>query len=138
MEDEAPAMRKAFSLARAGLDDFLKVAKEPPAHFSGFALKVAVNQGEHKEYFWVTDFEHQGFARFEGDIDNEPRLVKTVAKGQRYKFSRAQIVDWLYMDHLERKMVGNFTMRALLTRESEEEADVVRTQYSLNRSAGVE
>lgn len=135
MEDEAPAMRKAFSLARAGLDDFLKIAKKPPAHFSGFALKVAVNQGEDTEYFWVTDFEHKGAARFEGDINNEPRLVKTVKKGQRYKFARAQIVDWLYMDQSQRKMMGNFTMCALLTQESKEEAEEVRRRYNLDCSA---
>ncbi|HEU4780199.1 MAG TPA: DUF2314 domain-containing protein [Steroidobacteraceae bacterium] len=135
MEDEAPAMRKAFSVARAGLDDFLKLAKNPPKQFAGFALKVAVTQGNDTEYFWVTDFAHKGGERFEGDINNEPRLVTTVKNGQRYAFTRARIVDWLYQDKAARKMVGNFTMCALLTQESKEEAAEVRRLYNLDCSA---
>lgn len=134
MEDEAPAMRKAFEVARASLDDFLKLAKKPPAHFSSFALKVAVSQGENTEYFWVTDFEAKGGARFAGDINNEPRLVKTVKLGQRYSFTRAQIVDWIYMDEAQQKMMGNFTMCALLTQESKQDAKEVRQQYKLDCS----
>ncbi len=33
MEVEAPEMRKAFEVARASLDDFLKLAKKPPDHY---------------------------------------------------------------------------------------------------------
>ena len=134
MEDEAPAMRKAFEVARASLDDFLKLAKSPPDHFSSFALKVAVSQAGNTEYFWVTDFKQKGAAQFTGEINNEPRLVKTVKLGQRYSFTRTQIVDWIYMDEAEQKMMGNFTMCALLTQESKEEADHIREQYKLDCS----
>jgi uncharacterized protein YegJ (DUF2314 family) len=134
MEDEAPAMRKAFEVARASLDDFLKLAKNPPDHYSSFALKVAVSQDGNTEYFWVTDFEAKSGARFTGEINNEPRLVKTVKLGQRYSFTRTQIVDWIYMDEAEQKMIGNFTMCALLTQESKEDAEQVRQQYKLDCS----
>jgi uncharacterized protein YegJ (DUF2314 family) len=134
MEDEAPAMRKAFEVARSGLDEFLKLAKNPPDHYSSFALKVAVSQAGNTEYFWVTDFTAKGGTQFTGEINNEPRLVKTVKLGQRYSFSRTQIVDWIYMDEAEQKMVGNFTMCALLTQESREEAEQIRQQYKLDCS----
>jgi uncharacterized protein YegJ (DUF2314 family) len=134
MEDEAPAMRKAFEVARASLDDFLKLAKSPPDHLSSFALKVAVSQAGNTEYFWVTDFKAKGAVQFTGEINNEPRLVKTVKLGQRYSFTRDQIVDWIYMDEAEQKMMGNFTMCALLTQESKEEAEQIREQYKLDCS----
>jgi uncharacterized protein YegJ (DUF2314 family) len=134
MEDEAPAMRKAFEVARSSLDDFLKLAKDPPDHYSSFALKVAVSQSGNTEYFWVTDFKAKGSAQFTGEINNEPRLVNTVKLGQRYTFTRTQIVDWIYMDEAEQKMMGNFTMCALLTQESKEEAEQIRQQYKLDCS----
>jgi uncharacterized protein YegJ (DUF2314 family) len=134
MADEAPAMRKAFAVARASLDDFLKIAKKPPEHLTSFALKVAVSDGGSTEYFWVTDFEAKGGTRFAGEINNEPRLVKTMKMGQRYAFTRSQIVDWIYIDEAEEKMVGNFTMCALLTQEAKEEAAELRKRYNLDSS----
>ena len=134
MADEAPAMRKAFAVARASLDDFLTIAKKPPEHLTSFALKVAVSDGGSTEYFWVTDFEAKGGARFSGEINNEPRVVKTVKMGQRYAFARSQIVDWMYMDESEQKIVGNLTMCALLTQESKEDAEELRKQYKLDCS----
>ena len=52
----------------------------------------------------------------------------------RYTFSRSQIVDWLYVDEARQKMVGNFTMCALLTQEPAEEAAQIRRRYKLDCS----
>jgi uncharacterized protein YegJ (DUF2314 family) len=94
MGDEEPAMRRAFQVARATLDDFLKLAREPGPGQGLFALKVAVADGRNTEYFWVNNFEATEGSQFEGVINNQPRMVKTVKLGQRYMFSRSQIVDW--------------------------------------------
>ncbi|MET0332912.1 MAG: DUF2314 domain-containing protein [Rhizobacter sp.] len=134
MKDEEPAMRRAFQVARETLDDFLKLASEPRPGQALFALKVAIADGKKTEYFWVNKFEAKGGGKFEGTISNEPRMVKTVALGQRYTLSRAQIVDWTYADKTERPLVGNFTLCALLTKESKEEAEATKRRFNLDCS----
>ena len=134
MQDEDPTMRRAFEVAKDTLDDFLKVSNAPSQSKTGFSLKVAISQGKNTEYFWVNDFVAKGSDQFEGEIGNEPRMVKTVKFGQRYVFSRAQIVDWLYVDKEQRRMMGNFTLCALLTKESREEAEATKRRYKLDCS----
>ena len=130
MGDEEPAMRKAFQTARASLDEFLSKAKSPAAGTSSHALKVGVREGKNVEYFWVGDFSHTD-SGFVGIINNQPRMVKSVAFGQRYTFTRGQIVDWTYIDRNERRMVGNFTLCALLSKESAQEAEATKKRYGL-------
>ena len=130
MGDEEPAMRKAFESARASLDEFLSLARSPAAGTSHHALKVGVREGKKVEYFWVGEFS-QTDGGFVGTINNQPRMVKSVAFGQRYNFTRGQIVDWTYIDRNERRMAGNFTLCALLTKESQQEADATKKRYGL-------
>jgi len=111
-----PAMERAFRKARATLDDFLQLAKDPPEHLRGFALKVGIAEGDDVEYFWINGFSRTG-EKFSGLINNNPRIVRRVRLGQNYEFKRSDIVDWLYVDSEKRKMHGNFTACALLTRE---------------------
>jgi len=127
-------MRRAFEVARSTLDEFLTIASSPSQNQTAFSLKVAISQGKNTEYFWVNDFQFKGTDKFDGEIGNEPRMVKTVKLGQRYVFSRAQIVDWLYLDKEQRRMVGNFTLCALLTKESKEEAETTKRRYKLDCS----
>ena len=87
MGDEEPAMRRAFESARASLDDFLSKAKSPAVGTSSHTLKVGVREGKNVEYFWVGDF-LQTDSGFVGTINNKPRMVKSVAFGQRYTFIR--------------------------------------------------
>lgn len=130
MADDEPAMKKAFAQARATLDEFLRKAKAPPAGTFGYALKVGIRDGDDVEYFWVGDFAQTGRG-FVGTIDNEPRMVKTVRYGQRYSFPRADIVDWTYIDKKARRMMGNFTVCALLTKEPPAEAEETRKRFGL-------
>lgn len=131
MSDNEPAMRRAFQLAKQGLDDFLAKARTKPAELTAFAVKVGVTEGKDVEYFWITDFfeEDGGYA---GKIGNEPQMVKNVRYNQTYRFSRDQIVDWLYLDKPKRKMVGNFTYCALLTKESPVDAAAARKRFNLD------
>lgn len=129
MDDDAPAMRKAFALARATLDDFLKKAKAPAAKTSAYAIKVRIRDGKMSEYFWVIDFK-QDEKTFSGVLSNEPRIVKNLRLGQTYRFNRDQIVDWVYLDE-KGHMRGNFTMCALLTTEPPEQALAARKHFGL-------
>ena len=131
MGDEEPAMKRAFERARASLDDFLSKAKTPPPGLSAFSVNVGVRQGKEVEYFWINDFSEVGDS-FEGEIGNTPQMVKTVKLGQRYRFTRGEIVDWLYIDRTQRKMVGNFTYCALLTKESRKEAEASRKRFNFD------
>ena len=134
MQDEEPAMRRAFQVARESLDEFLTLAADPRPGQGLFGLKVAVAEGKKTEYFWVNKFEAKDGGQFEGTIGNEPRMVKTVTFGQRYAFSRSQIVDWTYADKNERRLVGNFTLCALLTNVSKEEAEATKRRFNLDCS----
>ena len=132
MEDEEPAMRKAFAKAAESLDDFLAKAKAASPEHTSFSLKVAISEGEKTEYFWVNNFVQIGEDSFQGEIGNEPRMVKAVKFGQRYLFPRTHIVDWTYIDKPRRSMVGNFTLCALLTKDPKSEADAMKKRFKLN------
>ena len=131
MGDEEPAMKRAFERARASLDEFLLKVKARPPGLSAFSVKVGVRQGKDVEYFWINDFAEVG-EFFEGEIGNTPQMVKTVKLGQRYRFTKGEIVDWLYIDRPQRKMVGNFTYCALLAKESKKEAEAARKRFNLD------
>jgi uncharacterized protein YegJ (DUF2314 family) len=131
MDDDHPAMKRAFAKAREGLDEFLRLASEKPPELVRFAVKVGINEGKRTEYFWITDFNRSG-ERFSGKIGNTPQIVKNVKLDQLHEFAREQIVDWLYLDRSRRKMVGNFTYCALLTNEPAAEAEAQRKRFNLD------
>lgn len=131
MAKEEPAMRKAFTKAKATLDDFLKLASNPSDNTSSHALKVAISDGRNTEYFWVRSFSGSGDA-FTGILNNEPRLVKKHKFGERIAFTRSQIADWTYTDNQKQQMMGNFTACALLTKQAPEQAAVFKRQYGLS------
>lgn len=130
MQDEDPAMAAAFRKAKLTLDEFLRTAASPPANASAFAVKVPVSDDRDTEYFWIVPFSRDGDS-FKGRLGNAPRLVRHVREGQEIRFSKSQIVDWLYVDVAKRRMHGNFTACALLTKERKEEAAKFRKLYGL-------
>jgi uncharacterized protein YegJ (DUF2314 family) len=126
-----PAMGRAFGKARTTLDNFLRLASAPAPGTSDYSVKVAVSDGKNTEYFWVSDFERSG-EKFTGRLANEPRIVKKYKNGQKFEFPRNLIVDWTYIDASKRKMFGNFTACALLTKEPPEEARKFRERFGLD------
>lgn len=130
MGSEEPAMRQAFEKARATLDDFLVKSQKPAPGTSSYALKVAVREGPDTEYIWVNQFTWSGSA-FSGRLNNEPRIIKGIKPGQLYKFDRAQIVDWTYLDAGTPRTFGNFTACALLSKESPAEAEQFKRRIGL-------
>ncbi len=126
-----PVMERAFRRARTSLDEFLELARIPPPHLRGFALKVGIQEGDDiVEYFWINDFIRSG-DNFSGKINNRPLLVKRVRAGQDYKFQRADIVDWTYIDMETRTVHGNFTACALLARKPADIAAELRQKFGL-------
>jgi uncharacterized protein YegJ (DUF2314 family) len=125
------AMEAAFAKARATLDGFLALLDKPPPNTSIYTVKLRIVDPVSRaaEFFWVGDLKRDGNS-FSGRIDNTPRSVTNVREGQRVRFTRAEIYDWMYADsnfiNAKRSIVGNFTLCALLTRETPEEAAEVK------------
>ena len=134
MADEEPAMKRAFERARTTLDKFLEIARSGRPGLDGFAVKVGIRDGKETEYFWISDFKQTG-DKFSGKIDNTPQRVKNVRANQAYEFSRSQIVDWVYLDRTNKKMVGNFTYCALLSKEPPAQAAAARKKFNLECEA---
>ena len=129
MGDDEPAMQQAMERARAGLDDFLRKAGSPPPNTTQYSAKIRVGDGENKEYLWVSELKGQG-DMWSGRIENVP-VVRSVKKGQSYSFAKSEIVDWTYVDKAKKKVVGNFTTCALLTREPSDVAEALKREYGL-------
>jgi uncharacterized protein YegJ (DUF2314 family) len=130
VSEDDPIMQAAFNKARDTLDEFLILSAAPTPNTESFAVKVAISEGDRKEYFWISPFSaHDG--KFSGRISNTPRHVSNVSEGQEIQFGRADIVDWSYENSVEKRMYGNFTACALLARESEQEAAMVKQEYGL-------
>ena len=124
-----PVMAKAMSKAQATLPDFLSIAATPKAGMDGFAVKVAIREGEQAEYFWITPFTTKD-GTFSGEINNTPRLVHSVKLGQPITFDRSEIVDWMYLDG--DKMKGNYTACALLKSASKQEVEEFKKRFGLD------
>lgn len=103
-------MNAAIAEARRTLDDFLALARKPPAGASGFKLKVMLSDAHGVEHFWFTPFKEtrDGFA---GVLANTPEMVKSYTEGKVYAFKRDQISDWGY--ELNGKQVGSYTVCVL-------------------------
>lgn len=130
VSDEDPAMQKAMERARAGLDAFLQKAGSPPPNTDQYSVKVRVSEGDNQEYLWVSNLRSQGDL-WSGRIDNLP-MLRSVKKGQSYSFAKTEIVDWTYVDRSKKKVVGNFTTCALLTKEPPGVAESIQKQYGLD------
>lgn len=130
------AMEAAFAKARATLDTFLALLDKPPPNTGIYAVKLRIVDPASRavEYFWVLDLKRQGDS-FSGIINNTPRSVSNVRIGQRMRFTRAEIYDWMYTDsnflNAQRSIVGNFTMCALLARETPKEAEELRREVGV-------
>jgi uncharacterized protein YegJ (DUF2314 family) len=124
-----PVMAAAMTKARATLPDFLKLAAAPPAKTEAFAVKVAIREGANAEYFWIIPFEPKGEA-FTGKLDNTPRLVRNTKMGDTLSFTKAEIVDWMYMDN--GAMKGNHTACAVMKKATQKDRDAFKKRFGLD------
>ena len=133
VEKDDPAMSRAFEKARRTFPEFLALAEQPPARYSGFSIKVRISDGKNDEYFWVAPFSHTG-SSYTGTLDNDGELITSYHAGQKITFPESDIVDWLYHDEATGAMKGNFTACALLTHEDPKEAAQFKKDYGLECS----
>jgi uncharacterized protein YegJ (DUF2314 family) len=124
-----PVMAAAMSKARKTLPDFLGTAAAPKPGMEGFAVKVAIREGDNAEYFWITPFTSKD-SEFSGAINNTPRSVRSVKLGQTITFGQSEIVDWMYMDGDEMK--GNYTACALLKSAPKQEQAEFKKRFGLD------
>ncbi len=125
-----PHMRNAFAKAKATLDDFLQLYRNPKENTKWFSVKVGFSDDNYTEYFWIESFsENDG--QFQGTVGNEPRLVKHITAGEAVTFEKSEIVDWLYLDTADNRMMGNFTACAMLRNTPPEEAAQFKASYGL-------
>lgn len=114
-----PTMARAFELAKAGVDDFLAKAENPPEGTYNYTVKIGiVDDGDSyrinsfsegslsSEFFWLSDIEKSENG-YTARISNEPEMVEHIEMGQTIAFTKDDIADWFYMD--EKGMTGNFT-----------------------------
>src|SRR5215510_5750293 len=131
MQSEESALRQAAERAQATLDDFLTKAKLQPAGTSSYALKVTIQQGRETESFWVEEFTWSD-GSFTGRINNEPRLLTSIKRGQIVRFGRSQVADWKYLDETTGRTVGNFTACALLSKQAPAQAEEIKRRDRLD------
>lgn len=124
-----PEMNAAKQKARETLPDFLALAKAPPPATSDFAIKIAIEDRGHTEFFWIRRFE-ENEGQLSGIIDNRPRVVRNVIYGQHVAFTVTDVADWLYMD--DGRMKGNYTACALIRREPAPQREVFKKRYGLD------
>jgi uncharacterized protein YegJ (DUF2314 family) len=129
VEREDPDMAAAIRKARETLPEFLALVRAPRSTITSYAVKIAVAEGDEREFFWISPFRERN-RQFTGQINNTPRLVKTVKNGQTITFAEHEIVDWLYRE--DGRMHGNYTACAILKREPRDQADAVIKQFGLN------
>ena len=126
-----PEMHAAYEKAQAGLDYFLKLAKNPPKDTQGFAVKARILENERQEIFWIYPFDHEGDV-FAGRINDEPQTLLKTFKGDVVEFERRDIVDWTFDDTRLDTMQGNFTGCVELQRKAPDNAEQFQKLFGLN------
>ncbi|MES2820871.1 MAG: DUF2314 domain-containing protein [Pseudomonadota bacterium] len=122
-------MNAAMLHAKQSLDVFLHRFKNPEEGDSDFALKVMVSDDYGVEHFWVADVALTAEG-FEGVVANEARTVQVIDIGHKIEFGPELVTDWSY-NHYGVKQ-GAFTLKVLLKRMPEEQADYYRKAVGWN------
>jgi uncharacterized protein YegJ (DUF2314 family) len=124
-----PHMEAAFRKAKESLGAFLKLARQEPPFIISYAVKIPLREGNITEYFWISPFVERN-GNFIGILNNTPRSVSKYKAGQKITFHESDVVDWMYRE--EGKMVGNFTVCALLKSAPPDQAAEFRKQQGLD------
>jgi len=124
-------MQKAFDRAQRTLNDFLNIAEAQPEGTQGYSLKVGITEGEETEFFWVYPFEVSEDG-FNGRLNDEPKILGRIFKGEIISFTRGEIVDWTYDNRNSKTLHGNFTGCVKVTREAPDNAEQFMDLYGLN------
>jgi len=114
-QDVAAAVQRA----RAELPDILKRFLAGELHDALFTVKIPIREGDQVEYFWLSETTFSD-GRFSGTIEDDPVVLKGIRRGVLWLAPMEDVADWMYMR--DKKMHGNYTLRALLPKMPPEEA----------------
>ncbi len=118
-----PKMNAAIAKSRGSLDVFWNRFAAPANNEGGFALKIAISQGNITEHFWCGEL--VGDAEYSScTIQNEAQDVTSVKLGQAINVDPDLISDWMYLR--DGKIVGGQTIRVIAEILPKEEADFYR------------
>jgi uncharacterized protein YegJ (DUF2314 family) len=118
-------MDAAIARARREVGFFLAALEKQEG--TDFAVKAPVTDRGETEHFWLTDVVYRD-GTFEGQIGNEPGLVRNVRLGQKWTLKKTEISDWMFFR--DGKLHGNYTMRPLLKTMDKAEAEKWRSQFA--------
>jgi uncharacterized protein YegJ (DUF2314 family) len=114
-------MDAAIARARSEVDSF--IAELSKGSGEDFSVKAPISDKGQTEHFWLTDVVYRN-GEFQGQIGNDPGIVRNVKFGQKWTIKKAEISDWMFMR--DGKMHGNYTMRPLLKTMPAKEAAAMR------------
>ena len=136
INDADPGMQAAFKKAQNTLDDFLAVVKSQNPKITNMAIKIFVTDGKLTDYVWMQPFA-QTAKGFKGEVNNVSGIIKGLEVGQELDFTRADIVDWMYVNTEDNTMHGNFTTCAMMVNSPPSELAEMKTKYGLDCSAAI-
>jgi uncharacterized protein YegJ (DUF2314 family) len=126
--EKDPAMAAAISQGRATLSRFWQAMEKPGPDEADFALKVGLPTGRGgAEHIWANNIERKD-GKILGTINNVPKNLKDMRLGQRIEIPEPLISDWMY--RRSGKIVGGYTIRALLPRLPRDEATRLRAMLA--------
>lgn len=123
-----PVMTAAIAKARGSLPKFFARLAKPEKGDERFAVKIyyqtKTNDGEH---IWASEVSVTG-DQVKATIDNDPRDLPTLKRGQRVAVPKSRITDWMYVK--AGRIEGGETIRAILPRLPKEQAEKYRAMLA--------
>ena len=109
--DRDAEMKSAVRQARGSVDTFIAALRNPAPKQHDFEVKKPFVQGNEVEHIWLSNVTYSGH-RFNGNVDNHPRIIKGLKYGQRVSVNPDEISDWAYIDN--GRLVGGYTIRRFM------------------------
>ncbi len=105
-------MDAAIAEAKSTLDEFVQALDSQRPGASRFSLKKGYPTSDGSlEFIWISAVRKKG-ELFEGELGNEPVDVASLRVDQTVTLSRAEVVDWMFLENGETK--GGYTLAALV------------------------
>ena len=101
---------KATEEARKTVGELISVLNDRSQGGYSFGIKILLVDGDIKEHMWISHLKYDN-GEFTGILGNTPLKVHNVKLGHIVVVKKNDIIDWAYMK--DRKMMGNFTLKAL-------------------------
>ncbi len=116
-------LKAASKKAQESTGFFTKHLGSPGEKESNFAVKVGfyeqeagedfLKSGKALEAMWISELTFDDKVLI-GKLENEPRVVKKLKRGDEVKVDLDEIIDWMYTD--DGCLVGGYTLRVLRAR----------------------